>query len=1689
MKTALRSAFPRLSWRRRMSRTEKSVANLRRWIGMEQLEDRRLLAANPLAVQPVTLSDTTDRQEIQLRVDLPDADLGASAMIGFTWSGMDGAVAQGLPTVRDSAGSLIGSQTVGGSETEMGRTGVLSLAQGQYTVELIEATSTGEFQFEVFLPGDIEDADGRVDSDEVMLVTAAAWQSMGVSNHVATQLFRTLGIDTSRDLYDEGADANQDGRISEIDLRAVEANSRIGIVQVELGGDQEGPVVDVGLQNDSGVLNNDRITTDSALVGSITEENSISSIRIAIDGATPQEALETIGGVSDGGQFSVSSANLEAIHGGPLNEGLHSIQVVAEDGAGNVGSSTVEFTLLVDNEAPQVDSIPTQSAQEDSLFQFVVQGFVDDPDEGDVFTLEAVQAGESSLPNWLSFDPATGTFSGTPTNGDVGEVTIELSAVDSQDARTSTQFTVDVANTNDAPESSEIPEQTMREGVAGSIELSSFFSDPDTGDTLTFSAELESGNDLPGWLSLNPETGTLTGSPSNEDVGTLSVRVTAADSQSATASTLLLLRILDANDPPVLIAAISDQTATEDIEFAFDVSTFFADVDVDDQLTYSATLEGGVPLPTWLSIDGSSGVLSGTPENQDVGEINIEVTAADLESVTVSDVFQLTIINANDAPTVTQLDDLTIDEEATLSETVSHAFSDPDVGDQLTFSAELADGGSLPSWIAFNSETAEFSGVPTEANLGEYEIRVTATDAEMESASTTFTLTVANVNDRPELVIEIEDQRAVEEEPFEVDISASFTDPDPGDALTFTATLENGGPLPAWLTISTDGVFRGTPSNDDTVNASIQVTATDSASATVSDTFMLFVLNVNDPPTASEIPDQMAVEDASFSFDVTEFFADVDPTDQLIYLLTAEGGEEIPEWLSFDSEQGLFSGTPGNEDVGTTTLEVTAVDKNLERVSAIFDLAVENVNDEPTLTGDIPDQRVDQGQEFTFDVSTFFEDVDVGDTLTFSATSDGADLPDWLSIDAATGVLAGTPTDSDVGSIPVEVLASDTSDATVSASFAMEVFDVNDAPSIPDQLFTVSPSATDLSIVATIAATDPDSDGPFEFEVLDGDPNQAFSIDATSGVIVVADATQLVQDAEFTLAVQVTDAGAPPMSGTGTVTILVTDNLAPIADPIPDQGIDEDQSLSFDISSFFSDPDSNGELRYSATRQDGSELPAWLGLDSVSGVFSGIPRNQDVGLVQVEVVATDAGGAQASSDFTLTVLNTNDPPSVPSAIDDQIVTEDVSISFDVGAVFEDSDPGDRLTYRVLSADGSEIPSWLSFSEQNGILTGTPTNDDIGDLDLRVTAVDQEGEEVSTDVRFSVINTNDSPIASDDVGFTTGETDSLLITADELLANDEDPDDGDTLTVIAVDPNSALGASVILDGNQLRYDPSLAQKLLALHEGEEAVDAFSYTVQDEGGLTSQATVSVTVTGKDLVRLRLETTDLDGQPVTEISPGEEFLLRGFSEDLSGDINGGVFSIYLDIEFDSSLASANGDIEFGPEYVFAESGTISPGFIDEVGAVGSISPLGPGEFLVFSIPMVAGNSAGELAFVGNEPDAGSIHEITVYTDAVNAVPLPQVDFGRAELTIAAPQAPAFAALTTAIETNSNEVTEETSDTNSMIREASVDQWMETLAMSLPAASSISSHNLKAGGANDLEQTISSIAIGISEDMMVWV
>jgi hypothetical protein len=189
---------------------------------------------------------------------------------------------------------------------------------------------------------------------------------------------------------------------------------------------------------------------------------------------------------------------------------------------------------------------------------------------------------------------------------------------------------------NSPPVLTQPSNQTSAENSSASVQLSA--TDPN-GNTLTYSA-----TGLPGGLAINAQTGLMSGTLSYTSAGTYNVTATVSDG-SLTNSKSFTWTVTNTNRPPVLTQP-SNQTNAE----GSSVSVQLSGSDPDGtSLTYSAS-----GLPSSLSVNSSTGLITGTLSSTSSGSYTVTATVSD-GSLTNSKTFTWTVTDVASAPTITSL--------------------------------------------------------------------------------------------------------------------------------------------------------------------------------------------------------------------------------------------------------------------------------------------------------------------------------------------------------------------------------------------------------------------------------------------------------------------------------------------------------------------------------------------------------------------------------------------------------------------------------------------------------------------------------------------------------------------------------------------------------------------------------------------------------------------------------------------------------------------------------------------------------------------------------------------------------------------------------------------------------------------------------------------------------------------------
>ena len=292
------------------------------------------------------------------------------------------------------------------------------------------------------------------------------------------------------------------------------------------------------------------------------------------------------------------------------------------------------------------------------------------------------------------------------------------------------------------------------------------------------------------------------------------------------------------------------------------------------------------------------------------------------------------------------------------------------------------------------------------------------------------------------------------------------------------------------------------------LGADYQIKRVEFSDSTIWDAAALAEMTVNHAPTTTGvIANQSLLQEQTLTLDIGNLFSDADIVrgDSLIFGATQADGSALPSWLTFNSATHTLTGTPGNAEVGSLSLRVTATDSGGLTDSADFTVDVTNVNDAPVLSASLSAQKVTQDTLFSYSLPAgTFNDVDTiyGDSLSYTATlADGSQLPTWLTFDVSTQTFSGIPGSANIGNLGVKVIVTDTGGLTASGVFTLTV----EAP-IP----TITGTAGNDSLIGTavvekligLGGNDTLNGGAGADIMLGGTGDDTYVVDNTGDVVV-----------------------------------------------------------------------------------------------------------------------------------------------------------------------------------------------------------------------------------------------------------------------------------------------------------------------------------------------------------------------------------------------------------------------------------------------------------------------------------------------------------------------------------------------------------------------------------------------------------
>ncbi|MGB3494583.1 MAG: putative Ig domain-containing protein [Elainellaceae cyanobacterium] len=201
-----------------------------------------------------------------------------------------------------------------------------------------------------------------------------------------------------------------------------------------------------------------------------------------------------------------------------------------------------------------------------------------------------------------------------------------------------------------------------------------------------------------------------------------------------------------------------------------------------------------------------------------------------------------------------------------------------------------------------------------------------------------------------------------------------------------------------------------------------------------SNDLLLTVEFLNVAPTDLDISSAVVDENAAVGTIVGSFSStDLNVDDSFTYELVSGDGSSDNSAFTINGDQLHLAVSPDFETQSTETIRVRTTDAAGESYEEVLTIAINNLNEVPTLATTIADQAIFSGDSFVQDVSDSFVDVDADDALSYSVSG----LPSGINLDSSTGEFSGST--STLGVFDVTVTATDMAGASVSDTFELTV--------------------------------------------------------------------------------------------------------------------------------------------------------------------------------------------------------------------------------------------------------------------------------------------------------------------------------------------------------------------------------------------------------------------------------------------------------------------------------------------------------------------------------------------------------------------------------------------------------------------------------------------------------------------------
>ena len=760
-------------------------------------------------------------------------------------------------------------------------------------------------------------------------------------------------------------------------------------------------------------------------------------------------------------------------------QGPNQVIVEVQDTRGGIATQgfTVTVGAALPNEPPDITSTPIYDSVADIAYRYQV--IATDPN-GDLprFTLlespTGMQIDEfSGRVTWVP--SKDGTYDPVPeANFDVlGSTHVVVQVTDDRGGFDTQQYTILVrAVDNLPPHLDSVPPSQATFGHL--YQYDAMASDPD-GDELTYSIISATGvlfngganqQIIPPSMTIDPANGTLIWTPSLEDFasevggkkvynlsaeGNFAIQelvVRATDGKGGVDIQAFPITVYLPNVPPV-VTSTPPAEAVVDLVFSYEVRAQDPDSDV---ITFQLA-EG----PLGMAVDETSGVLTWTPSDSQLGAHPVTVLVQDDDGASTQHDFEILAVSSavNHLPSITSSPRTAVQ----LGRNYLYGVDANDLDrDRLTYSLDV-----FPAGMTIDASTSIVSWTPAGEQLGTHDVTLRVEDGRGGIATQTFMLQVlAQGANLPPFITSRPVFGATAGEPYAYDLES--IDPD-GDLVVYRLA---SGPLVMSLD-ELAGTLRWTPGTADLGDHEVVIEALDPSGGIARQTFPVSVRRTNLPPSFVTTPPTQAAVDRQYSYGVGATDSEGDPLS--IALVVA------PTGMQLNPSNGLISWNPADNQIGEHAAEVRVTDPFGGEAIQAFRITVNDVleNLSPAITSAAPLVATIDGL-YTYPVAASDPEAE---PLRFELLA----APAGMTIQANTGLIQWAPRAGQAPEQMVTVAAVDSEGAQGTQTFTIAVRGPNHGPQINGQ--PAAGALPDELYLFDLMAVNPDGD-PLTYRVETG---------------------------------------------------------------------------------------------------------------------------------------------------------------------------------------------------------------------------------------------------------------------------------------------------------------------------------------------------------------------------------------------------------------------------------------------------------------------------------------------------------------------------------------------------------------------------------------------------------------------------